>query len=75
MNITSQKEITDMVDIIKTQTILFNESKNKPYQISFSIGCCKYESKLESTDDFFKKLDASMYEDKKRKTNDKIISC
>jgi diguanylate cyclase (GGDEF)-like protein len=70
MNINAQKEMMDMIDIIKTQTALFNESGKKPYQINFSIGYCIYQSKQESIDDFLKKIDASMYEDKKKKVSE-----
>ncbi len=73
MHINSQKEIMDMIETIKTQAILFNESKNKPYEINFSIGYSTYVSKHESTNDFLKKIDASMYVDKKRKISEGII--
>ncbi len=72
-HIRSQNEITDMIDIIKTQASLLNESEEKPYKIGFSIGYSTYESKHESADDFLKKIDAFMYRDKKRKFDEKII--
>ncbi len=71
--IRSQKEIMDMVDIINAQVSLFNESEKKPYKNEFSIGFDTFESKQESIDDFLKKLDASMYEDKNRKITEGII--
>ena len=37
MNISSQNEIVDMVNNIRTHTKLFNESQKKPYNINFSI--------------------------------------
>ena len=64
----------DMIDIIKTQTALFNESEKKPYKIDFSIGYSTYQSKHESIDDFLRKIDASMYQDRKRKISEGIIS-
>ncbi|NLJ71151.1 MAG: GGDEF domain-containing protein [Clostridiaceae bacterium] len=73
MQINSQKEIIDMIDIIKTQTTLFNESEKKPYKIHFSIGYSTYESKLDSVDNFLRKIDVSMYEDKKRKIYEGIL--
>jgi diguanylate cyclase (GGDEF)-like protein len=73
MYINSQKEIIDMIDSIKTQTTLFNESEEKPYSINFSIGYSTYESKHESIDDFLRKLDVFMYEDKKKKIDEGII--
>ncbi|MGI6090136.1 MAG: GGDEF domain-containing protein [Saccharofermentanales bacterium] len=74
MYINSQKEIMDMIDTIKTQARLFNESEQKPYEINFSIGYSTYEIKQESTDDFLKKVDASLYGDKKRKIRERLIS-
>ncbi len=74
MYINSQKELMDMIDIVKTQTALFNESQEKPYEIDFSIGYSTYESKHDSVDNFLKKMDASMYDDKKRKICEGIIS-
>ncbi len=73
MHVNSQKDILDMVETIKTQATLFNETEKKPYKINFSIGYSTYESKHESIDDFLKKIDASMYEEKKRKIIEKII--
>jgi diguanylate cyclase (GGDEF)-like protein len=74
MNINTQKEMMDMIDIIKTQTALFNESGKKPYQINFSVGYSTYQSKQESVDDFLKKIDASMYEDRKRKIREGLLT-
>lgn len=68
MHINSQKDIEDMIDTIKTQTALFNESKKKPYKISFSFGYGTYQNKNESIDDFLKKIDVSMYEDKEKRS-------
>ena len=73
MYINSQKEIIDMIDMLKTQATLFNESEKKPYKINFSIGYNTYESNHEAIDDFLKKIDASMYEDKKRKICEGIL--
>ncbi|NLM19557.1 MAG: GGDEF domain-containing protein [Clostridiaceae bacterium] len=73
MYINSQKEIMDMIDMIKTQATLFNESEKKPYKINFSIGYSTYESNHESIDDFLKKIDTYMYEDKKRKICEGIL--
>jgi diguanylate cyclase (GGDEF)-like protein len=73
MYIKSQNEITDMIDTIKTQARLFNESEQKPYEINFSIGYSTYTGKYESTDDFLKKIDASMYVDKKKRISEGII--
>jgi diguanylate cyclase (GGDEF)-like protein len=74
MYINSQNEITDMIDTIKTQARLFNESEQKPYEINFSIGYSTYEIKHDSIDDFLKKVDASLYDDKKRKIRERLIS-
>ena len=73
MNINSQNEIVDMVNNIRTHTKLFNESQKKPYNINFSIGYCIYHSENESIDDFLKKIDAAMYEDKNKKIREGTI--
>lgn len=75
--INSQKEIMDTIDSIKTQTTRFNESEEKPYKINFSIGCGTYENKDAphvSIDNFLRKVDASMYENKKRRIDARILS-
>lgn len=74
MYINSQKEITDMIEKIKTRAMLFNESEKKPYRISFSIGYGTYENKHDSIDDFLRKIDVSMYDDKTRKIREGIFS-
>lgn len=73
MYVNSQKEIMDMIDSIKTKAALFNQMEKKPYKINFSIGYSTYNTKYESTDDLLKKIDASMYEDKKRKICEGIV--
>ncbi len=67
MNIHSWREVTDITDAVKKQVTLFNESAKKPYKISFSIGQSIFRTKHETIDDFLKKIDRLMYEDKKRK--------
>ncbi|HHU03359.1 MAG TPA: diguanylate cyclase [Christensenellaceae bacterium] len=73
MNVKSQEEIIDRINIVNDQAALFNELGNKPYKINFSIGYGTYDIKHDSIDDFLKKIDASMYEEKKRKIREKII--
>ena len=70
----SQKEMTDMMDSIETKSALCNESGEKPYKINFSFGCSVFQNQHDSIDDFLKKIDASMYEDKKRKHCEGILS-
>ena len=73
MYIKSQKEIMDMINIILTQAALFNKSEEKPYKINFSIGYSTFESQHEFREDFLKKIDATMYGDKKRRIREGII--
>ncbi len=73
LNANSPKEITDMIDSIKAKTALFNESEKKPYKIHFSIGYSTYRSEDESADDFLKRMDAAMYEDKEKRISEGII--
>jgi diguanylate cyclase (GGDEF)-like protein len=67
------KEIMDMIDLIKTESTLFNESNKKPYKINFSFGYSTFHSKHDSIDDFLNRIDASMYEDKKKKFSEGFI--
>jgi len=72
--IKSQQEIMDIIDTIKKEAALFNELEDKPYKIHFSIGYSTYETKNETIDDFLKKMDDSMYEDKRRRIEEKAIA-
>jgi diguanylate cyclase (GGDEF)-like protein len=72
-HVNSEKEIMDMIAAIKAQTNAFNESENKPYNIHFSIGYSTFDSDHETTDDFLRKLDTSMYEDKRRNIAERVI--
>ncbi len=72
-HVNSEKEIMDMIAAIKAQTNAFNESENKPYNIHFSIGYSTFDSEHETTDDFLRKLDTSMYEDKRRNIAERVI--
>ncbi|MGI6765743.1 MAG: GGDEF domain-containing protein [Lentihominibacter sp.] len=74
MYVNNTKEIMDMIDAVETQTTLFNESEEKPYKISFSIGYSTFDINHDSIDDFLKRADASMYEEKKRKIAERIIA-
>ena len=66
-------EYMKLVDIIKAQVTQFNESGKKPYEIHFSMGYSIYQNEHGSIDDFIKKIDASMYEDKKRRIGAGIL--
>ena len=74
MKTDSQKEVMDMIDTVRTKAALFNEAEKTPYQIHFSIGHSTYQSGHESTDAFLKRIDTAMYEDKRRKIDEGIIS-
>ena len=74
MYVNSKHEIMEMIDAVKTQTNLFNESEKKPYKINFSIGYSTFDINHDSIDDFLKRADASMYEEKKRKIAERIIA-
>ena len=73
MKTSSPKEIMDMIDTIKAKAELFNESEKKPYKLCFSIGYSIYQSKYDSIDDFLKKMDAAMYDDKRKKIREGVI--
>ena len=73
MHVNYQKEILDVIDDVKTEVKLFNETKNKPYTLSFSIGYDTYRRKEDSMESFFKRIDESMYDEKSKKIHDNII--
>lgn len=69
MPIETTADITTMVQQIHEETKAFNESKNKPYQLSFSIGRTVYIPG-ESSNTFLQRMDESMYKEKKQKIHE-----
>ena len=51
---------------LKNNVAIFNENSNLPYKLEFSVGMVSYNITEQSTlDDFYKHLDAKMYDNKK----------
>lgn len=68
------KEIMEIIEAVQAEVKLFNETGNKPYKISFSIGYSTFRVKDDTMDKFLKRIDDSMYEEKSRKIRDNIMS-
>lgn len=66
LQISTDREIQQMLTKIDRAVKHFNETSNKPYQISFSVGHTIY-APGEPVSDFVGRMDGAMYDDKKRK--------
>ncbi|WP_267459223.1 GGDEF domain-containing protein [Caproicibacter fermentans] len=61
-------DLTDAVKRLKTNTRTFNERTEFPYSINFSVGFGVYDRESGmSVQQFMKRIDLFMYEDKRRK--------
>lgn len=68
---TSMEELSSIMDGIHKEVTNFNSTKSRPYTLSLSLGCSIYDQENETLDNFFKKMDNAMYENKiKRHAND-----
>ena len=68
---TSSDKLIPVMDIIHNEVNNFNTTKSRPYKLSLSLGCSMLDQENDSLDDFFKKMDNAMYENKiKRHAND-----
>ncbi len=65
MPINSEKEIPRIISRIHNITEHFNLNNDNPYNLHFSIGYAMY-IQGESPDDFFRRMDMEMYQDKKK---------
>ena len=61
---TSDKEMTRIMDSIHDEVRLFNETENRQYQLSLSLGYSIYDHEKDTVDDFLKNMDDNMYEEK-----------
>lgn len=62
----SEAAVVDLEEKIRKNAKSYSEEKNRPYEISISMGHDKYERGVDTDDTFFKKIDAAMYIDKER---------
>ena len=64
---TGEEELERMMDEIRSRTQEFNGLNQRVYQITFSMGADIYKPKEDSVDDFLKRIDDRMYEEKRSK--------
>ena len=63
---TSDKEMQGILQNIHDEVDLFNETENRQYKLSLSLGYSIYNPETESLDDFLKHMDDNMYEEKEK---------
>lgn len=62
-----EEEITELISRIRSMTDKFNDNKNKPYVLQFSIGYSIFDKQTDTMDTFLERMDAAMYVEKKKK--------
>ena len=66
LDISQQSELETAVERIRACLEKYNDSCNRPYAISFSMGYAVYDPLTQmKADDFFRRIDMLMYEDKR----------
>ncbi len=66
---TSDKELNNIIKNIHDEVELFNETENRHYKLSLSVGYSIYDPENETLDDFLKHMDDNMYEEKEKNHN------
>ena len=64
---TNDKAMQRIIDNIREEVKLFNETEGREYKLSLSLGYAIYNPEKESLDDFLKQMDDNMYEEKETK--------
>ena len=67
VNNTSDDEMKKIVDNIRDELKMFNETENRPYKLSLSLGYTLFDLDKDTTDTFFKRMDDNMYVEKAQK--------
>jgi diguanylate cyclase (GGDEF)-like protein len=63
----SEDGIRRIEEQLLERTVAFNESGERPYQLSFSMGHAKFAKGEDNEDSFLKKIDLAMYECKRHR--------
>ena len=63
----SEKQLQSIITSIRDELKLFNETEERRYKLSLSLGGSVYEPAHDSIDNFLKRMDDAMYEEKKEK--------
>ena len=64
---TTEKEINKVIEALRDEVDMFNETEQRQYQLSLSMGYSIYEPSKDSIDDFLKHMDDNMYEEKEKR--------
>lgn len=64
---TKEKELQNIITSICDELKMFNETEERRYKLSLSLGYSIYEPAHDSIDNFLKRMDDNMYEEKKEK--------
>ena len=61
---TKDKEMQRIINNLRDESNIFNETENRRYRISLSMGYAIYNTAHETIDDFLRHMDDNMYEEK-----------
>ena len=64
---TSDREMNAIIDSIREEVNMFNETENRQYKLSLSLGYAIYDPGKDTVDDFLKRMDDNMYDEKNQK--------
>ena len=64
---TKEKELQNIITSIRDELKMFNETEERRYKLSLSLGYSIYEPAHDSIDNFLKRMDDNMYVEKKEK--------
>ncbi len=64
---TTEKEMKKVITAIRDEVDVFNETEQRQYQLSLSMGYSIYDPVKDSIDGFLKHMDDNMYEEKERR--------
>ena len=61
------KQMQSIVKNIHDEVEIFNETESREYKLSLSVGYAIYDPKKDTMDEFLKKMDDNMYQEKDTK--------
>lgn len=67
VNNTNDNEMKKIIESIRDELKYFNETENRPYKLSLSLGYTLFDPDRDTTDTFFKRMDDNMYVEKSEK--------
>ena len=67
VNNTNDDEMRKIIESIRGELKYFNETENRPYKLSLSLGYTLFDPEKDTTDTFFKRMDDNMYVEKAQK--------